>query len=112
MGNVLTTAAKVAITLALSTPIGAAIATPILAAFGFGGIGIAGGTYFILVCTLPKRALTASMYDTHLSGLRETKQVLRETLEWPTKYGPIFAQSPLRLRSGYVHASSARYIHI
>ena len=35
-------------------------------------------------------------------GLRETKQVLRETLEWPTKYGPIFAQSPLRLRSGYV----------
>lgn len=35
-------------------------------------------------------------------GLRETKKVLRETLEWPTKYGPIFAQSPLRLRSGYV----------
>ena len=28
--------------------------------------------------------------------------MLRETLEWPTKYGPIFAQSPLRLRSGYV----------
>jgi peroxin-1 len=28
--------------------------------------------------------------------------VLRETLEWPTKYGPIFAQSPLRLRSGCV----------
>ncbi|PIL32676.1 transporter [Ganoderma sinense ZZ0214-1] len=35
-----------------------------------------------------------------VGGLRETKQVLRETLEWPTKYGPIFAQSPLRLRSG------------
>ncbi|TBU28822.1 AAA-domain-containing protein [Dichomitus squalens] len=35
-----------------------------------------------------------------IGGLRETKQVLRETLEWPTKYGPIFAQSPLRLRSG------------
>ena len=27
--------------------------------------------------------------------------MLRETLEWPTKYGPIFKQSPLRLRSGY-----------
>lgn len=35
-----------------------------------------------------------------LLGLAETKRVLRETLEWPTKYGPIFAQSPLRLRSG------------
>ncbi len=35
-------------------------------------------------------------------GLRETKRILRETLEWPTKYGPIFAQSPLRLRSGCV----------
>ncbi|KAF4598456.1 Peroxisome biosynthesis protein pex1 [Pleurotus pulmonarius] len=35
-----------------------------------------------------------------VGGLYETKRVLRETLEWPTKYGPIFAQSPLRLRSG------------
>lgn len=35
-----------------------------------------------------------------IGGLSETKRVLRETLEWPTKYGPIFAQSPLRLRSG------------
>lgn len=35
-------------------------------------------------------------------GLHETRKVLRETLEWPSKYGPIFAQSPLRLRSGYV----------
>ncbi|KAH6914246.1 peroxisome biogenesis factor 1 [Coprinopsis sp. MPI-PUGE-AT-0042] len=35
-----------------------------------------------------------------IGGLFETKRVLRETLEWPTKYGPIFAQSPLRLRSG------------
>ncbi|KAF6760183.1 peroxisome biogenesis factor 1 [Ephemerocybe angulata] len=35
-----------------------------------------------------------------IGGLFETRQVLRETLEWPTKYGPIFAQSPLRLRSG------------
>ena len=37
-----------------------------------------------------------------LEGLCETRRVLRETLEWPSKYGPIFAQSPLRLRSGYV----------
>ena len=44
MGNVLTTAMKVAITMALSTPVGAAIMAPILATFGFGGIGIAGGT--------------------------------------------------------------------
>ncbi|KAF9453962.1 AAA-domain-containing protein [Macrolepiota fuliginosa MF-IS2] len=35
-----------------------------------------------------------------IGGLYETRQVLRETLEWPTKYAPIFAQSPLRLRSG------------
>ncbi|KAF9047391.1 P-loop containing nucleoside triphosphate hydrolase protein [Panaeolus papilionaceus] len=35
-----------------------------------------------------------------IGGLYETRRVLRETLEWPTKYGPIFKQSPLRLRSG------------
>ncbi|KAG6852304.1 hypothetical protein C0991_001086 [Blastosporella zonata] len=35
-----------------------------------------------------------------IGGLHETRRVLRETLEWPTKYGPLFAQSPLRLRSG------------
>lgn len=35
-----------------------------------------------------------------IGGLHETRKVLRETLEWPSKYGPIFAQSPLRLRSG------------
>ncbi|KAG6920030.1 hypothetical protein DXG01_010098 [Tephrocybe rancida] len=35
-----------------------------------------------------------------IGGLHETRRILRETLEWPTKYGPIFAQSPLRLRSG------------
>lgn len=40
-----------------------------------------------------------------VTGLYETKRVLRETLEWPTKYGPIFAQSPLRLRSGYAASS-------
>ncbi|KAJ3044723.1 Peroxisome biosynthesis protein pex1 [Rhizophlyctis rosea] len=35
-----------------------------------------------------------------IGGLRETKRVLLETLEWPTKYAAIFANSPLRLRSG------------
>ncbi|TFY82022.1 hypothetical protein EWM64_g1986 [Hericium alpestre] len=37
---------------------------------------------------------------TDVGGLSQTKRVLRETLEWPTKYAAIFAQSPLRLRSG------------
>ncbi|KAJ3330209.1 Peroxisome biosynthesis protein pex1 [Gonapodya sp. JEL0774] len=35
-----------------------------------------------------------------VGGLIETKRVLKETLEWPTKYAVIFANSPLRLRSG------------
>ncbi|KAF8531614.1 P-loop containing nucleoside triphosphate hydrolase protein [Gautieria morchelliformis] len=35
-----------------------------------------------------------------IGGLHETRRVLRETLEWPTKYGAIFASCPLRLRSG------------
>jgi peroxin-1 len=36
-----------------------------------------------------------------LVGLHETRRVLRETLEWPTKYAAIFNTCPLRLRSGY-----------
>lgn len=35
-----------------------------------------------------------------IGGLTETRQVLLETLQYPTKYAPIFAQCPLRLRSG------------
>ncbi|KAG2343853.1 AAA-domain-containing protein [Suillus weaverae] len=35
-----------------------------------------------------------------IGGLKDTKLVLRETLEWPTKYAQLFKQSPLRLRSG------------
>ncbi|QUC17730.1 uncharacterized protein UV8b_01971 [Ustilaginoidea virens] len=35
-----------------------------------------------------------------IGGLRETRRVLLETLEYPTRYAPIFAQCPLRLRSG------------
>lgn len=33
-------------------------------------------------------------------GLHEARRILRETLEWPTKYAQIFANCPLRLRSG------------
>lgn len=35
-----------------------------------------------------------------IGGLTATRQTLRETLEWPTKYAAIFANCPLRLRSG------------
>ncbi|KAG6335413.1 hypothetical protein ID866_3674 [Astraeus odoratus] len=35
-----------------------------------------------------------------IGGLKEAKRILRETMEWPTKYAPLFKQSPLRLRSG------------
>lgn len=35
-----------------------------------------------------------------IGGLKEPKNILLETLEWPTKYAPIFANCPLRLRSG------------
>lgn len=35
-----------------------------------------------------------------IGGLEETRQILLETLEWPTRYAPIFANCPLRLRSG------------
>jgi len=40
-----------------------------------------------------------------IGGLHETRKTLRETLEWPTKYGAIFASCPLRLRSGYASLS-------
>lgn len=36
----------------------------------------------------------------NIGGLTDTRQVLLETLQYPTKYAPIFAQCPLRLRSG------------
>ncbi|GAA5945061.1 hypothetical protein JCM3775_004275 [Rhodotorula graminis] len=35
-----------------------------------------------------------------IGGLHDARKTLRETLEWPTKYGAIFAGCPLRLRSG------------
>lgn len=35
-----------------------------------------------------------------IGGLIEVKRILLETLEWPTKYAPIFEKCKLRLRSG------------
>ncbi|OXV10992.1 hypothetical protein Egran_01254 [Elaphomyces granulatus] len=35
-----------------------------------------------------------------IGGLQSTRKILLETLQYPTKYAPIFAQCPLRLRSG------------
>ncbi|KAL2919052.1 Peroxisome biosynthesis protein pex1 [Polyrhizophydium stewartii] len=35
-----------------------------------------------------------------IGGMEETKQMLLQTLQWPTLYPQIFASSPLRLRSG------------
>ena len=35
-----------------------------------------------------------------IGGLHETRKILLETLQYPTLYAPIFAQCPLRLRSG------------
>ncbi|KAF2752800.1 AAA-domain-containing protein [Pseudovirgaria hyperparasitica] len=35
-----------------------------------------------------------------IGGLRATRRVLLETLQYPTTYAPIFAECPLRLRSG------------
>lgn len=35
-----------------------------------------------------------------IGALANAKDVLLETLEWPTKYEPIFVNCPLRLRSG------------
>lgn len=37
---------------------------------------------------------------TDIGGLSEVKRILLETLEWPTKYAPIFSKCTLRLRSG------------
>lgn len=35
-----------------------------------------------------------------IGGLHETRRILLETFKYPTTYAPIFAQCPLRLRSG------------
>lgn len=43
---------------------------------------------------------TSSTTFDSIGGLKETRKVLLETLQYPTTYAPIFAQCPLRLRSG------------
>lgn len=43
---------------------------------------------------------TSTMTFESIGGLQETRRVLLETLQYPTTYAPIFAQCPLRLRSG------------
>lgn len=43
---------------------------------------------------------TSSTTFSSIGGLHSTRQTLLETLQYPTKYAPIFAQCPLRLRSG------------
>ena len=35
-----------------------------------------------------------------IGGLKDTRKILLETLQYPTTFAPIFAQCPLRLRSG------------
>jgi peroxin-1 len=35
-----------------------------------------------------------------IGGLDDVKALLKETLEWPTRYEPLFRNVPLRLRSG------------
>ena len=42
---------------------------------------------------------SATTFD-DIGGLHETRKILLETLQYPTVYAPIFAQCPLRLRSG------------
>lgn len=42
----------------------------------------------------------SSINWTDIGGLKEAKNIMLETLEWPTRYAPIFANCPLRLRSG------------
>ncbi|KAK2000117.1 peroxisome biosynthesis protein-like protein (PAS1/Peroxin-1) [Colletotrichum falcatum] len=44
-------------------------------------------------------ATSAATFDS-IGGMTETRRVLLETIEYPTRYAPIFAQCPLRLRSG------------
>ncbi|KAI8057166.1 P-loop containing nucleoside triphosphate hydrolase protein [Syncephalis plumigaleata] len=47
-----------------------------------------------------KLATASSVAWSDIGGLHEARELLLETLEWPTKYARIFAHCPLRLRSG------------
>ena len=43
---------------------------------------------------------TSNVTWSSIGGMEETKAVLLQTLKWPTLYPELFAQAPLRLRSG------------
>jgi peroxin-1 len=43
---------------------------------------------------------TSTVRWSSIGGLRETRQILLETLQYPTTYAPVFSKCPLRLRSG------------
>ncbi|KAE9992519.1 putative pectate lyase A [Venturia inaequalis] len=43
---------------------------------------------------------TSTVQWSSIGGLQETRQMLLETLQYPTTYAPIFSRCPLRLRSG------------
>jgi peroxin-1 len=43
---------------------------------------------------------TSTITFASIGGLHDTRKILLETLQYPTTYAPIFAQCPLRLRSG------------
>ena len=51
--------------------------------------------------SLSKAKLEESSVDWFsIGGMHEAKEIILQTLKWPTKYARIFASSPLRLRSG------------
>ncbi|KIW01725.1 uncharacterized protein PV09_06902 [Verruconis gallopava] len=43
---------------------------------------------------------TSTVQWSSIGGLKHTRQMLLETLQYPTTYAPIFSKCPLRLRSG------------
>jgi peroxin-1 len=43
---------------------------------------------------------TSTVQWSSIGGLHDTRQMLLETLQYPTTYAPIFSKCPLRLRSG------------
>lgn len=55
---------------------------------------------FVPVSLRDVKLQKSSVNWSDIGGLAETRRILRETLEWPTKYPSVFANCPLRLRSG------------
>lgn len=75
-----------------STPIRLAVSAPLMleSQEGFVPISLRG---------VALSAATTHSWD-DIGGLEELKRNLRETIEWPTKYGFLFKNSPIRHRSG------------